>query len=553
MLSEREEAIICPKCESITQSGKQKPKCYVNREKGVYYCYHCKATGRIENLGREEGEQVEARSASTTFFPDTSRYRKTEHQVSEFQRNLLHANEAKQYLASRLKTHPAELSDKYRLGCTDDGQFVTIPHYNIKGKLVGIKLRNIDRDSEMRYLSLKGSDTKAYYLPAASDSSNSPLIVCEGELDAIAIKTAGFEGAVLALSKDKPSRPALKILNKHRNNLYLLLDNDDVGEEASERLLQTYPDARVLELDDEFKDFGELLEARGLEAARSALTEMLQKSSSMIEEITFRLTGKMDEAIEFLKDPNRVKGDSSGIPALDQILGGGFRPGEMTVYHGEAKTGKSTVLTQLSLNLAKAGHPVGWIQLEMSPSTEMLPNMINQLFGINSRKFDDEQLENLLKDRKNQLQVLNNVLCLDGYGQTDVEILTSWIRYNHRQFGIRHFFFDHVGYSMKDPASVSEASLLARAMKALTREMPIHLHLIVQPRKVGFGEELGQNTLFGSIAWAQALDNLITLTRTPNATHMLTLKLALSRYPMAIPDGINGIQLSHCPVSGRIS
>lgn len=66
--------------------------------------------------------------------------------------------------------------------------------------------------------------------------------------------------------------------------------------------------------------------------------------------------GLRGEKAEFVP-VDRVEGEvtkriSSGIDEVDQVLGGGIVPGSVVLFAGEPGIGKSTLLTQIALNLA---------------------------------------------------------------------------------------------------------------------------------------------------------------------------------------------------------
>lgn len=56
----------------------------------------------------------------------------------------------------------------------------------------------------------------------------------------------------------------------------------------------------------------------------------------------------------------------SGIDELDRVLGGGIVPGSLIVVAGEPGAGKTTIATEIILNLAGQGVPVGYISGEES-------------------------------------------------------------------------------------------------------------------------------------------------------------------------------------------
>jgi len=63
----------------------------------------------------------------------------------------------------------------------------------------------------------------------------------------------------------------------------------------------------------------------------------------------------------------REKRVSTGWEEMDRVLGGGMVKGQAVLFAGEPGIGKSTLLTQLSLNLAKNNHSVVYLCGEESP------------------------------------------------------------------------------------------------------------------------------------------------------------------------------------------
>jgi circadian clock protein KaiC len=69
---------------------------------------------------------------------------------------------------------------------------------------------------------------------------------------------------------------------------------------------------------------------------------------------------------EFVREPR-----SSGLPPLDQLLGGGLEPGTSTLITGAAGTGKSSLALQYSLAIAQRGEHVAFFAFDESIGTMM--------------------------------------------------------------------------------------------------------------------------------------------------------------------------------------
>ena len=104
---------------------------------------------------------------------------------------------------------------------------------------------------------------------------------------------------------------------------------------------------------------------------------------------------------------------STGVAALDRVLGGGLVPGSVTLIGGEPGIGKSTLLAQVALEVAKRGSVVLYVTGEESPMQvgrrlERLQNTPLQA----TLKFLDQTDSAVIaaSNFKNQLQPLKNTV-----------------------------------------------------------------------------------------------------------------------------------------------
>lgn len=73
---------------------------------------------------------------------------------------------------------------------------------------------------------------------------------------------------------------------------------------------------------------------------------------------------------------------------------------------------------------------------------------------------------------------------------------------------------------------------LIKRLKSLTKELDIHLNLIVQPRSLREGEKLSLATLRGGASIGQALDNLLILERVRGQDNISRLSLEVARHKL---------------------
>lgn len=154
------------------------------------------------------------------------------------------AKDAAYYMMNR-GFAPEVLAD-WGVGYDHWSRRITIPVRDPAGQLVGFKGRSID-DRTPKYLLLGDTDgrelrygngygfdmhdarTVLFGLDRAKGGNT--LVVCEGELDAIACHAAGVTNAV-ALGTKSVTDQQLWLLRAHATRLVLFLDSDDAGQSA---------------------------------------------------------------------------------------------------------------------------------------------------------------------------------------------------------------------------------------------------------------------------------------------------------------------------------
>lgn len=211
---------------------------------------------------------------------------------------------------------------------------------------------------------------------------------------------------------------------------------------------------------------------------------------------------------EYLNDKDAIRGDSTGITGLDDLLGGGFRLGEVTVLQGEAKTGKNTLYHQIQFYMLQRGVAQGYASRELDPIEEVAPNYISLLSGRNA--WLDEINDADYKTYESTLASYP-LFFMPGYGPTQWEEIEEWMNIMLGS-GVKHFWFDHLHY-MLDDEDYKQASKLMRNIKTFAKSKKVHINLIVQPTKIGRDERIGLNSLKGGAAVGQALDNLLLFSR----------------------------------------
>jgi len=303
-----------------------------------------------------------------------------------------------------------------------------------------------------------------------------------------------------------------------------------------------YSEDEVIEMAERIEGF---LDESSLKTIESAFNRDPTHEPRLSEGVSLVVTPMelLDSMCEYLEDQEKVRGTPTGIEGLDHLLGGGLRTGELVVLLAEAKTGKNSLFHQIQYQMLEKDVPIGYASREISPDTEVLPNLLSIATERNIwlRNGNEEEVKISEEEKKEFTEILSRwkLYFAEGYGYIDSREIKDWIQSLKEQKGVEIFFFDHLHYMLEDPEDFKAASSLIRELKALTKELDVCIVLIVQPTKSHPEQRLGLNSLRGGASIGQALDTLLVLERWKCATRNVTkLTLDVGRHKLAKPGHI---------------
>lgn len=223
-----------------------------------------------------------------------------------------------------------------------------IPIFDLRGNVIAFSGRKLDPEqpggkyvNSPETIAYKKSRT-LFALNFAKKSASKRYILCEGNLDAIAMHQAGFDTAVAgcgtALTADQ-----VKLLSEYATEVVLCFDSDEPGQKATARAIQLFASSpikvTVLSIKDA-KDPDEYIQKFGAE--RFAM--LLNGASNAIEYNLLNAKTKYDLST--------ADGRVAYLKEATGLLAGHMTPTERDVYAGrlaeETDVGKQAVLTQIT-------------------------------------------------------------------------------------------------------------------------------------------------------------------------------------------------------------
>lgn len=200
------------------------------------------------------------------------------------------------------------------------------------------------------------------------------------------------------------------------------------------------------------------------------------------------------------------------FPKLNNILKG-HRKGELTVLTGPTGSGKTTFLSEYSLDLASSGVKTLWGSFEID-NRRLILTMLNQLAELRLEKhlhlfeqtYDEfEQLPIRFMNFHGQKTIeltLSNVI--KSMSSTIAEYDTSHIIIDNLQFMMGH----DINY--KNVNRFEFQDLIIHKFRKFATDHDCHVTIVIHPRKENT-EELTNNSIFGGAKATQEADNVMIL------------------------------------------
>ena len=348
--------VVCPFCAADRKRMNQSTRTLSIKvdDKGVVYtCWHCSASGS-EPLHHDKPNRVlhmkqMAAPAVTVLSDDGLSYLLTK-------RGISHATSASAGLFE---------ADVWIREAEGETTCVGFPYFDDKGTRTGAKLRSI----KAKGFTMQGAAKSFFGLERLVPGS--PIIICEGEIDALSITEAGLSNGVsVPHGAPPPPKPGAQ-LNPEANDkrlecvwnarmeldsaprVIIAVDNDAPGEALAEELARRIGKAKCWRVrwPEGIKDANEFLLTNGAEELRGYIDDQAEAwpLSGIHQAKDFKA------ALVDLYDKGLSSGLSTGWESVDEYLS--VAPGMLYIVTGVPGSGKSTWLDALLMNVTQR---YGW-------------------------------------------------------------------------------------------------------------------------------------------------------------------------------------------------
>ena len=420
----------------------------------------------------------------------------------------------------------------YQTG-TYNGQPVQIaPYYNSNYKMVAQHIRFPNKD----FIWLGDMNEVGLFGQHKWKGNQKMITITEGEIDAMSVsKVQGNRWPVVSVPSGAKS--AKKYIKKNLEylesfeNVVLMFDNDEAGNQASIECAQLFSPKKALISKLPLKDANDMLVS---DRGKDIISHIWNAKAYTPEGIV----AGADTWDLVIEDDSK-----ESTPYVWQGLNDkckGIRKGEIVLLTAGSGTGKSQVARELSYDLISKGKTVGYIALE-----ESVARSVRGLLSIDlNKKIHEEEVRKDVDEetlKKSWEKIQDKTFFHKHFGSTDSENLMAKIRFLVRGLDCDYIVLDHINMVVSGLEG-DERKLIDYTMtklRTLVEELNFGLILICHLKRIESksGHEEGAITslshLRGSHALAQLTDICIGLERNQQSEEtqdILTVRVLKNRY-----------------------
>lgn len=563
----------CPFCHPHQNKTSNLWKLYISSQNGMFYCFRCQARGSWYDLHRRLGSR-HATDMNEAKKPDP--ILPPQHWTETYQKNLFqdpHFATVLKYLQEKRGLHPNVLQ-KYLVGATTnffrDGESsrqemcITFPMIDVakmnkeprsiqkedqdrssgqdaanprqlQFTTVRHKIRSVEDKSHMLLLPKGGGWGLFGWHTVPSTATE--IVITEGEYDAMAVHQDTGLPAV-SLPNGASSLPVELLPRLERfTRIYLWMDDDLVGQQGAEKFVQKLGERRCLIVKTKNGDPSGPKDANDALLQKKDLMSLIKAAKPKPHAQLISFAELKDDIYNHLSNWHETSGmESKTLPELNSFVMG-FRRGEITILTGPTGIGKTSLLSQISLDYAKQGVSTLWGSFEIK-SQILISKMMTQLHGSSLRNCTPDVFERV----SNQFAELP-LHFMRFFGSTTVDKVLDVMQFAVYVYDVQHVILDNLQFMTSGQGRGYEKfDLQDSAMEAFRKfatDHDVHITIVIHPRKLKSESILSTYDVFGTAKATQEADNILIIQAGEQYKYLDIKKNRFSGRLGTIPLGYN--------------
>eukprot|EP00795_Rhopilema_esculentum_P011654 gene11654-21901_t len=414
-------------------------------------------------------------------------------------------------------------------GMSKSQKCLVIPWYDITSETItAVKIFPLESDLPPKFIPRKYAGS--LFGSKQSTKNSKEIVLTSSEFDAMAVDQATSLNAV-ALPSSISVLPleALPQLEQFEK-VILWFGNDARSKQAVNQFSK--------KLNMERCSFVRLLEEDSPSGALEALNKgfnlkaLIAKAQSLKHKEILTFSQLREDVLgEFLNADEAAGVKWKRFPGLTSILKG-HRRGELSILTGQTGTGKTTLLSELSLDLCSQGVSTLWGSFEIK-NVRLLKAMMCQYSGLNLETAIGQY--NFWADKFDMLPLY----FMSYFGAQSIQTVLETMSHAAYVYDIEHVILDNLQFMMSTSAvnfsdRFSTMDLAISSLRNFASSTNVHVTLVIHPRKENQDIELQTASIFGTAKASQEADNIIILQDTPGRTSRRYLQVTKNRFDGAL-------------------
>ena len=413
--------------------------------------------------------------------------------------------------------------------CSDEKGNIVFPFYR-NDELIYVKYRKPKKHTkEDGPKEWQDTNTEPILFGMDNVAYNKPLVITEGEIDALSVYEAGVHNVVsvpCGCSNLEWITLCWEWLEKF-NEIILFGDSDEPGMEMVTTLMKRLGEDRCM-IPKEYpelvfngkpynricKDANEILMCYGPEGLK-ALIDACEPAP---------IKGVLDVSTINYVDPATVPRIMTKIPALDNMIGG-FEEAGVTIVSGKRGEGKSTITSTFALSAIEQGHKVCVYSGELSSNRFlewiMLPATESRFVSYRTDPRSGKRIcyvPNEIQQRIRDWMAGKIYLFDNGYvfEEEQCTAVLKCFEMCARRYGCDLFIIDNIMslLTTADEENKAQARFMAK-VKAFASKFKVHVITIAHPRKEKADSTFTSDSVSGSSVITNLADNVFCIEK-PN-------------------------------------
>jgi twinkle protein len=333
------------------------------------------------------------------------------------------------------------------------------------------------------------------------------IILTEGEYDAMAAyQTLKIPAVSLPNGATNLPTQILPFFKKFKK-IYLWMDADQAGAIASDSFSKKLGENKTLIINTRKFDPNGPKDANDALKEGKDMFQYLKQSKPLSGDNIIKPSDIRAEVIQFLSQYERYSGYKSTSFSFFNKKLKGLRMGEFSILTGETGSGKTTFLTQLSLDFLKQRVPTLWGSFEIK-NDKLASLFLMQYAQKNLRQAQLEELE-FYSENFEKLPLY----MLKFHGAQSIEEVINTMNYAVYHHDIQNIILDNLQFMVGLPNKVINKfdyqDEIIQRLRKFSTEKNVHVTLVIHPRKSD--EMLKISSIFGTAKASQEADNIYIL------------------------------------------